>query len=203
MKGLLIKDLRVIMRQLKLFFVAMIIMLCIPHSNMFVFSIIYSAMMPFTIIANDERSKWDKYEAMLPIFPVASVLEKYIIGYGGVVIISVLAIILQSLAEMIVGGGQSLLALNVAVLAAIAFIMEAVYMPFVLKLGAEKGRLLFALCVAVVSVVGLFSLYKFPKSGIPTQLGTTGIVLLLFAAAIVINLISIAISVKISKGREA
>ena len=56
MKGLLLKDFYVLLKQLKLYLVIIVILSVIPSLNMTSFGIIYAAILPITVIAFDERS---------------------------------------------------------------------------------------------------------------------------------------------------
>lgn len=69
MKGLLIKDFSVLTRQMRIFLVMIVVFAMLPSTsiNLSYFAVIYAAMMPYTSLAYDERSKWDQLAGTCPI----------------------------------------------------------------------------------------------------------------------------------------
>lgn len=55
MKALILKDTYVIWKQLRYFLIIILLFSCIPNSFNNAFAIIYSAMLPYTALAYDER----------------------------------------------------------------------------------------------------------------------------------------------------
>ena len=66
MKALLLKDTYVIWKQMKIFLIIILVFSAIPSGFNSAFAVIYAAMMPYTAMAYDERSKWDQMAAMMP-----------------------------------------------------------------------------------------------------------------------------------------
>ena len=66
MKGLLLKDWYTLIKQMKIMLVLMLVFACVPDYSMDAFAVVYTAMLPVTALAYDERSKWDELAAMLP-----------------------------------------------------------------------------------------------------------------------------------------
>lgn len=95
MKGLLIKDFKVMKHESIIGFLIPILFFLISLVGKNVmyftgFSILMFALLPTLNIANDEKYKWDKYEAILPIKKEHIVLEKYILLF--IFIIPIIAI---------------------------------------------------------------------------------------------------------------
>jgi len=98
-KGLLLKDLYVLMRQMKIFLVMIVIFALVPGGSMTVFAVVYAGMMPYTALAYDERCKWDVLAGMMPYTKRQIVLSKYVLGYLfvlGTAVFSLLAHITSS-----------------------------------------------------------------------------------------------------------
>ena len=66
MKGLLIKDWKTLLKQMKVMLVIVVVLACIPGTYMAAFALFYAAMLPITALAYDERAKWDELAAMMP-----------------------------------------------------------------------------------------------------------------------------------------
>ena len=81
MKALMLKDTYVIWRQMKYFLVMILIFSALPSGFNNAFAVVYAAMLPYTALAYDERSKWDQrlYEGYLNRFdlPAAKAFKDY------------------------------------------------------------------------------------------------------------------------------
>lgn len=66
MKALLLKDFYVLWKQMKAFLVLILLFSALPGSYNAIFAVTYAAMLPYSCVAYDERSKWDQLAAMMP-----------------------------------------------------------------------------------------------------------------------------------------
>ena len=66
MKGLLIKDRKTLLKQMKVMLAITALLACVPSTYMSAFALFYAAMLPITALAYDERAKWDELAAMMP-----------------------------------------------------------------------------------------------------------------------------------------
>lgn len=90
MKGLLIKDSYILMREAKVFLL-IVVMFCIIRNGFTQgFAIMYASMLPFTALSYDEQAKWDYLAEMMPYRRRDLVLSKYIIGILATLIVGVL-----------------------------------------------------------------------------------------------------------------
>lgn len=146
MKGLLIKDFGVLARQMRLFLFMILIFAFIP-GNMAAFAVVYAAMMPYTSLAFDERSKWDQLAAMMPYSTRDLVLSKYVLGWifaGGTAILSLLAGLVESqFTNRAVTPSTAILSFCIGVV-----IMDLT-LPPMFRFGVEKGRMLFILIIVI------------------------------------------------------
>ena len=141
MKGLLYKDAVTLMKQLKLFLLMILIFAVIPGYNMITFALVYCAMLPFSAMAYDERSKWNRLAAMLPYSDVQLVLCKYILGWLSVLGAMLIAAVAQ-FAVLLIRGAQAELAamlLTLVVSASASLILLALSLPFLYRFGVGAG----------------------------------------------------------------
>ena len=204
MKGLLLKDIYTLTKQMKLFIVILVLFSLVPGYSMAAFAICYSAMMPITALAYDERAKWDKLAAMMPYSASDIVISKYMLG-------SICALF-ATLLSLIGGIGYAVFkntpvddkALMILLpLLCIALIIQSINLPLMFKIGVEKGRILFVM-ITVVTVLGGVALSENLKT-IPDFFQTNLLTVLLAGIAVTVFLcaLSALISIKIYKNREA
>ena len=151
MKGLLLKDLYTLGKQMKIFLVLLVAFALIPGYSMSAFAVMYAAMLPMTALAYDERSKWDTLAAMMPYSTGALVLSKYLLGYFLAFCAALIALAAQVALSLFQHTSVDLDAL-VALLAVLcsAYLLLAINMPLLLKLGVERGRLAFLILTVVM-----------------------------------------------------
>jgi len=166
MKGLLIKDLYELVRQCKfvliLCFVYIVMSMAGENAAFFAtFSIIFSSMLPITIIALDERNKWDSYAVTMPYTRKEMVLCKYLLSLLAIFIMSLLYIVMRLLVLLITKGDFTLFSDSVMILFPVilmAVFVNSINLPVVFKFGAEKGRLAIMLTYAGIGgVIGAAS----------------------------------------------
>lgn len=143
MKGLLMKDFLVILRQMKLFLLIIPLIALIGGPTMSSVGILMGAVLPMTAIAYDEQSKWNELARMMPYSSHSLVLGKYLLGYLCIavagLIYGLVQLILAALGQRDMG--ESLFMLFFSVLCGLLLI--AVNTPILLKFGTQKGRLVF------------------------------------------------------------
>ena len=154
MRALMLKDIYVLLRQLKLFVIVMVIFALAFQENAVSFIIFYAAMLTVSSMAYDEQSKWPQLAMMLPYSIRDIVLSKYLLGWlmiGGMTLLSMLQIFIDIEYVWV-----SL------VVACVAMSFMAVILPLVFWLGTEKGRMLMIAMMAavfgVVSAIGYISI---------------------------------------------
>lgn len=204
MKGLLLKDYYTLLKQVRFYLIFLLIFTIIPNMNLSSIAIVYAAMLPITVIAFDERSKWDQLAAMMPYTERELVLSKYVLGYIAVVIFGVVAFALQSGIAMIghhaftTEQGMSLL-----VTAAAALILLAINLPFMFWLGVERGRVVFMILIGVTVFLGMMSADSAKELIANNTITAAQLLLLCGVAAIVVNAISIFASFRIYRKKKA
>ena len=138
MKALILKDTYVIWRQMKYFLVMILLFSALPSGFNNAFAVVYAAMMPYTALAYDERSKWDQMAAMMPYSARDVVLGKYVFGWlciGGAAVLSGL---LQAALSLVIGRAFLPGVMALSVLGALCIL--ALSLPLMFRLGVERGR---------------------------------------------------------------
>ncbi len=203
MKGLLLKDYFTLLKQLRFYLIFLLIFTIIPNMNLSSIAIVYAAMLPITVIAYDERSKWDQLAAMMPYSKRELVFSKYLLGYIGVAIFSVITLVLQVTVGLIGKSGFSAeQAMTILVTAAAALILLAINLPFMFWLGVERGRVVFMIIIGVTVFLGMMSADS-AKNLIANQTITASqLIVLSGAVTIIANFVSILISGKIYRKKK-
>ena len=149
MKGLFIKDVYTLTKQLKLFLVLLLVFALWPGGGMVTFAVIYAGLLPMTAMAYDEQSKWNQLAAMMPYTTFQLVFSKYVLGYFFLLIACVITTVSQGVVALLTGGSIEF-GIGVTLLAAL--ILVAVSLPLLFRFSVEKGRLAFLLLTVIVAV---------------------------------------------------
>ena len=197
MRGLLYKDAVTLMKQLKLFLMMILIFAVIPGYNLITFALVYCAMLPFSAMAYDERSKWNRLAAMLPYSNAQLVLCKYILGWLSVIGAMLIAAVAQFAAILIRGAQAELdtMLLTLVVSASVSLILLALSLPFLYRFGVERGRMTFIVAI-VLGVVGV-TLFSNVISFDLNSAFSRWLILLVPALAVALNAISVPISTRL------
>jgi hypothetical protein len=204
MKGLLLKDYYTLLKQVRFYLIFLLIFTIIPNMNLSSIAIVYAAMLPITVIAFDERSKWDQLAAMMPYTERELVFSKYVLGYIAVAVFGVVAFALQS-GIALIGHHAFTMEQGMALLvtAAAAMILLAINLPFMFWLGVERGRIVFMILIGVTVFLGMMSADSAKELIANNTMTALQLLLLCGAAAIVTNAISIFASFKIYQKKKA
>lgn len=194
MKALLYKDVNVLWRQARILLLITLIFSLTP--NMQFFTVIYAIVLAITSMGYDEQAHWNTLADMMPYKPRDIVLSKYALG--------LLATTVALLVVTLVNIGRSIffqanliedIAIAIAYFSG-AMIAMALLLPLVHRFGVEKARLLF------VVIFLSFMLITFLLSGsVSFENRNTSAasdwfpLLLVVASTIVVNVISIKLSI--------
>lgn len=147
MKGLLYKDWITLLRQMKLYLLLIAAFALVPGRWFSSLAIVYAAMLPFSAIAYDERSKWNRLAVMMPYTDGQLVLCKYLLGWLGL-LCAVLLTSVGQIAVCLARGASAELAgfpQSMLMIAIVSLILQALALPLMFRFGAERGRMLFLL----------------------------------------------------------
>lgn len=119
--------------------------------------LVFTGMMPATLIAYEETERWDRTALTMPLSRRMIVTEKYVVGM--LLQLTALVLIGFSWVVQMMRAGQfdvnalmSELLMNLV----LAIILPSLMLPVVFKLGAERGRtaLTLVLCGTMAVIVG-------------------------------------------------
>lgn len=165
MKGLLIKDYKLIWHNKKLFLIMLVVMfIALQNYTNYSFLIAYNTMICILLVMNtmsmDEYYKSTAYLMTLPIKRKDYVAEKYIIMFAfsiaGAALSTIVCILLHP--EMI----SEHIAIALLVYAIMA-LLQLVLLPVQLKFGNEKGRVVLAGLLGCITVITTAVVKGFPK----------------------------------------
>lgn len=160
MRGLLLKDWYMVRKYCKsyIFIAAFFIAVSfINNNNVFflVYPCLLCGMIPINLLGYDERSRWDLYSGTLPYTRVQLVTVKYLIGLLTQLAMLVVTVVAQ-VVKMNLTGDFSLR--DILMLAALtlpmATITSSITLPFIFKLGVEKGRIGYYVMVGAIFAAG-------------------------------------------------
>jgi ABC-2 type transport system permease protein len=168
MKGLIIKDLIALKKQVKIFLIlaAFYIVFSIVTKNTGMFGamvILLCVMMPITTMSFDEHYKWDRYALSLPISRKTLVISKYVLG----ILLDLAAIVIVAPTSIVIGSVVGEMEINESLVASlaiggVALLFLSIILPIIFKFGVEKGRMLMmtiffvpAILVMLISSLGI------------------------------------------------
>jgi len=203
MKGLLLKDYFTLLKQLRFYLIFLLIFTIIPNMNLSSIAIVYAAMLPITVIAYDERSKWDQLAAMMPYSKRELVFSKYLLGYIGVALFSIITLVLQVAVGLIGKNGFSTeQGMTIFVTAAAALVLLAINLPFMFWLGVERGRVVFMIIIGVTVFLGMMSADSAKNLLANQTITESQLIVLSGAVTIFANVVSVFISSKIYRNKK-
>lgn len=159
MKGLLLKDLYMIGKYCRMYFVIAAVFIAVSlvgNDNMFFvfYPCLLCGMIPVNLIAYDERSRFVQYSGTLPYTKAQIVSAKYLIG----LIFQTATLLITGIAQafkMSANGSfvtADFLVLMLCMLS-MATVTSSICLPFIFKLGAEKGRTAYLVTIGFIGAV--------------------------------------------------
>lgn len=159
MKGLLYKDIVVLKKQISTLLIFVVVYGGFCVAGVFDFSIIgvlvsvFGLTIPMSSVALDDAAHWDRYAAATPAGRKGIVAGKYLFTLL-VILVSGLAgtaIMLGMSATGLIDNPPQELVVVILSCAAVTLLLDAVILPFLLKYGAEKVRI-----VSMITFVLIF-----------------------------------------------
>lgn len=158
MKGLLLKDAYLAWSHFKMYIVLVLgfsLLSAVEPGNFFFvfYPCMLCGMIPVNLIAYDERSKWDVYTALLPFTRAQIVASKYLFGLIGLGIILTL-VAGVNIVRMAISGGVDWKYLFdlMGMMIMLAAVSVALPLPFIFKMGVEKGRMGYYVMIGMAGV---------------------------------------------------
>ncbi len=201
MKGLLLNDYYVGLKELKYFLILIPVMALFSGGLMSTFAIFIGASIPMTILAYDERSRWNQLVKMMPYSSKEVVLSKFIVGYGSIAVATVLSGI-GILLGKVMGIESSFSNLNSVLMtfgAALSFL--AINLVVYYKYGSAKGRLVFIVVIMLAGASGGFLGADVANDGKMFISFSSMEVMITLLVGVILNIISINITSKIYESK--
>lgn len=205
MKGLLVKDFTLLFKACKSVLIMIAVFLIVSlfsdsYGFLSYYAMILAAMVPVTLLAYDEKEKWDMYFQTLPVSKSDYVSAKYLTG----ILMEAAVFVLLIITRIFKSGGTREIVIYAALLIALGMLFLAVDLPVIFKFGSVKGRIVNIVLVVAVCILGTFTVTEFDYTDILTMLSDHSIPVA--AAAVIVSvilcLLSWIISVTVYKKRE-
>lgn len=208
MKGLLLKDWYVLLRQTKWTLAIVLVYVCLPlagsQSFLSAFAIIFCAMLPLTLMSLDEKTGFDRYALALPCSRRDVVLSRYLLGLGTVGAVTVLLLLVSAVSSLIYDQRALLSSVcETAPMLAGGLLYLSISLPIAFRFGVEKARLWFVLVTAVLagSIAAVVSVLPSEPTALVSFIASPGILWLVPAALALFGL-SLLLSLRIYEKRE-
>ena len=194
MKALLYKDAMVLWKQMKIMLLLILVFALFPSGFQNTFAVLYAALLPYTALAYDERSRWDRMAAAMPYSAGDIVTEKYVFGWLTAAGTLFLTLIIRLASQHLLHLGEGASAGTLLMAFCGSLVTMAVTLPFLFRFGVEKGRMVMILLIALVcgGAAGIAGIDAFTLGSVR---GISGL-LLAAAAAVAANAVSIPIAVR-------
>lgn len=207
MKGLILKDLYMTFKYCKSYFFISLIFIGISFASsknlFFVFyPCLLCGMIPVNLLGYDERSKWQQYSETMPYTRSQIVSGKYLIGLAAQISVLILTGIAQII-RMNINGTFTFIEFCVfmMLLLIMSLLSSSITLPFMFKLGVEKGRMAYYITIGVVCAGSIIS-SNLLIGRTPTEIKLNGILPFICFIAIGIYILSWYLSVIFYKKRE-
>lgn len=215
MKGLIIKDFKLLMMQ-KSFFITLAIVavfFSITTDSVFVigFLTMICSMFVLSTISYDEFDNGNAFLFSLPITRKGYVIEKYIFGIMIGIISLVLSTIIACILTLFLNGTitNDLFLVSLFYIP-IVLVLQSLMLPLQIKFGSEKSRIAIFIVVAVIFIIGygfneLIRILNIDFTSLVNTVLTMNISMILMIImflSLIIMFISCKISMKIIKNKE-
>ena len=207
MKGLLLKDWYMTQKYCRYYLfvgIAFIFLSLMSKGNMFFifYPCLLCGMIPVNLLGYDERSRWTEYVGTLPYTKTQIVSAKYLIGLFTQIAMLTVTCIAQGVKMGIAGEFvlKEFLVLMMLLLI-MAVITSSLTLPFIFKLGVEKGRAAYYVMIGVVCAGSIIA-SNLLSDGIQAEIKLNGILPIICLVGIGIYALSWYLSIVFYKKRE-
>ncbi len=201
MKGLILKDIYNLKQHEKMYVLMMAVWLAIAiidkDSNFFAWVMtLFTLIVPISTIAYDEKAKWDRYALTMPLSRTDLVVSKYLLALLCALVGNCIAVIVG----LVVSGNVKETLLSAMTFVSLGMVIVSVVLPFIFKLGVEKGRLVVVLVFLAPTLLGIF----LPRTNLqpPSEAMIMQAIYFSPLIALVVTLCSIGISKSIYAHKE-
>lgn len=207
MKGLLLKDFYMMLKYCRTYLLMVVVFIVVSFVNseslLFAFyPCMLCGMIPVSLLSYDERSKWLQYSATMPYTKAQIVSGKYLIGLCIQAAMLLVTGIVQALRMNLndVFSLEAYLSLMM-LLAAMSLLTSSITLPFMFKLGVEKGIMAYYVMIGVVCGGGVVASRVFEES-MAREITLNGILPVLCLAGVGVYALSWYLSIVFFRKKE-
>ena len=207
MKGLLLKDLYMMKKYCKSYLLITVVFIAVSFAsseNLFFtfYPCLLCGMIPVNLLGYDERSRWLQYSETMPYTKGQIVSGKYLIGLGTQIAVLLITGIAQAIRMSVSGAfvlGEYLVLMMLLLI--MTLLASSITLPFMFKLGVEKGRMAYYIMIGVVCAGSIIS-SNLLLAGIQTEMKLNGFLPIICLFGIGIYALSWYLSIVFYKKRE-
>ncbi|MEE1046497.1 MAG: ABC-2 transporter permease [Clostridia bacterium] len=207
MKGLLLKDWYMMKKYCRAYLLIAVVFIAVSlfsNDNMFFvfYPCLLCGMIPVNLLGYDERSRWMQYSGTLPYTKTQIVSGKYLIGLLSQITILVATGVAQA-AKMLIAHNFELgdFAVLMLLMLIVSTLTSSICLPFVFKLGVEKGRTAYYVMIGFVCGASVLA-SSILRGQLVSEIQPNLILALVAVAGIGIYILSWYLSIVFFKKRE-
>ena len=207
MKGLLLKDWYMMKKYCRAYLLITVVFIAVSlfsNDNMFFvfYPCLLCGMIPVNLLGYDERSRWMQYSGTLPYTKTQIVSGKYLIGLLSQITILVATGVAQA-AKMLIAHNFELgdFAVLMLLMLIVSTLTSSICLPFVFKLGVEKGRTAYYVMIGFVCGASVLA-SSILRGQLVSEIQPNLILALVAVAGIGIYILSWYLSIVFFKKRE-
>ena len=207
MKGLLLKDWYMMKKYCRAYLLIAVVFIAVSlfsNDNMFFvfYPCLLCGMIPVNLLGYDERSRWMQYSGTLPYTKTQIVSGKYLIGLLSQITILVATGVAQA-AKMLIAHNFELgdFAVLMLLMLIVSTLTSSICLPFVFKLGVEKGRTAYYIMIGFVCGASVLA-SSILRRQLTSEIKPNLILALVAVAGIGIYILSWYLSIVFFKKRE-
>ena len=207
MKGLLLKDWYMMKKYCRAYLLIAVVFIAVSlfsNDNMFFvfYPCLLCGMIPVNLLGYDERSRWMQYSGTLPYPKTQIASGKYLIGLLSQITILVATGVAQA-AKMLIVHNFELgdFAVLMLLMLIVSTLTSSICLPFVFKLGVEKGRTAYYVMIGFVCGASVLA-SSILRGQLVSEIQPNLILALVAVAGIGIYILSWYLSIVFFKKRE-
>ena len=207
MKGLLLKDWYMMKKYCRAYLLIAVVFIAVSlfsNDNMFFvfYPCLLCGMIPINLLGYDERSRWMQYSGTLPYTKTQIVSGKYLIGLLSQITILVATGVAQ-VAKMLIAHNFELgdFAVLMLLMLIVSTLTSSICLPFVFKLGVEKGRTAYYVMIGFVCGASVLA-SSFFRSDLQAEILPNTILIVMSIVGVGVYILSWLLSIQFFKKRE-
>ena len=207
MKGLLLKDWYMMKKYCKSYIIIAAVFTALSlasKGNMFFvfYPCLLCGMIPVNLLGYDERSRWMQYSGTMPYTKTQLVSAKYLIGLLSQTAMLIVMGIAQGIKTTVSGDfvWNDFIVLMLMMLI-MATLTSSISLPFIFKLGVEKGRTAYYLMIGMVCGASVLA-SSFFRSDLQAEIRPNTILIVMSIVGVGVYILSWLLSIRFFKKRE-